>query len=128
MIDAGCVADDQGRSVVGFRFFQRFHELRLIGTHSALRHVNVAVRAGDHAEILLLHSLATGGEFRHSRDRSGLGSLSARVGIHFGIQYENVHVFAGSKHVIEPAVADVVRPAVAADDPEGFLHEAIFGF
>ena len=126
MVDARRIADDEGRSVVSFGFFQSFYKLRFIRAHRALRHVYVAVRAGYHAEVLLLHSLAAGSEFRNRRDRSGLRSLSAGVGINFGIQHKHVYVLARSKHVIESAVADVVRPAVAADNPEGFLHKAIF--
>ena len=30
-----------------------------------------------------------------------------------------------AKHVVQPAVADIIRPAVAADDPDAALHEMV---
>ena len=55
----------------------------------------------------------------------GFAGLSACVGIHFGIEHQDVHVASGGQHMVETAVADIVGPAVAADDPDGFLDEAV---
>ena len=126
VVDARRVADNKRRSVVSLGFFQRFYELRFVCAHGALRHVNIAVGCGDHAQILLFHAFARRCELRNRADRGGLRCLSARVGINFGVEHKHVHVFAACEHVVESAVTDVVRPAVAADDPERFFNEAVF--
>ncbi len=71
------------------------------------------------------HSLAAHGEFGNCPARRGFAGLSAGVGIHFGVQHEDVDVAPGGKHVIQSAVADVVGPTVAAHDPYGLLDEAV---
>jgi hypothetical protein len=48
----------------------------------------------------------------------GLGGLAAGVGIHLGIEHQDVDVVGQGQDVVEAAVADVVGPAVAADDPD----------
>ena len=51
----------------------------------------------------------------------GLGSLTAGVGIDLGIEDEDVDVRAGSQDMVHAAEADIVSPAVAAEDPDGLL-------
>ena len=48
----------------------------------------------------------------------GLRGLAAGVRVHLGVEHEHVDVATGTEHVIEAAGADVVRPTVAADDPD----------
>ena len=55
----------------------------------------------------------------------GLGGLSAGVGVHLGIEHEHVDVLILRQHMIQSAVADVVGPAVAAEDPEGLLGQQV---
>ena len=69
--------------------------------------------------------LTSGGELCHLTDVGGLGSLTAGVGINFGIEDEDVDVFAGCQYVVYAAEADVVCPAVAAEDPAGLLVQII---
>ena len=71
-------------------------------------------------------TIAGCGEFCDGSDRGGFGALSAGVGVEFGVNDQNIYVFVHSENVIQAAVADVVSPAVAAEDPDGFLDEAIF--
>ena len=51
--------------------------------------------------------------------------LAAGVRVHLGVEDEDVDVAPVREHVIEPAVADVVRPAVAADEPHALLHQVV---
>jgi hypothetical protein len=51
--------------------------------------------------------------------------LTAGIRINLGVEHEDVHVAAAGQHVIEAAEADVVGPAVAADDPDRLLHKRI---
>ena len=60
-------------------------------------------------------------ELSNLADVGSLGSLTAGVGVDFGIEDEDVDVLAGSQNVVNTAEADVVCPAVAAEDPEGLL-------
>ncbi len=65
---------------------------------------------------------------RPGTDVGSLGSLSAGVGVDLGVEDQDVDVLAGSQHVIQAAEADVVCPAVAAEDPDGLLGEVLLVF
>src|SRR5699024_9237427 len=54
-----------------------------------------------------------------------LGSLTTGVGVHLGVKDHDVDVVAGSQHVVQAAVTDVVGPAVAAEDPEALLGQEL---
>ena len=70
-------------------------------------------------------ALAGRREARHGAARRRLRRLAAGVRVDLGIEHEHVDVLVGRQHVIEAAVADVVGPAVAADDPHRLLHEVV---
>src|SRR6185295_2973904 len=63
-------------------------------------------------------SLAGGRELCDSATRRCLRGLAAGVGVNLGIEDEDVDVATGREDLIDAAEADVVRPAVAADDPD----------
>ena len=121
------VGDDERWTVVALGLAERLEELVRIGAHRDLRDVDVAVAHEDAAEVLLLCALAGVGELRHRADGRRLGRLPAGVGVDLGVHDEHVEVFAGCEHMVEAAEADVVRPAVAAEHPEGFLGELVGG-
>ena len=122
---AGAVSDDQGRTVVSFGFLDGLDGLSGVGAHSDLSNVDIAIGHGDFSEALLLHFLTGSCELCNLTDVGSLGSLTAGVGVNFGIEYEDVDVFAGSENMVNAAEADVVCPAVAAEDPNGLLGEVI---
>ena len=124
VVDAGRVGDDQGRAVIGLGLGHGLEHLGGIA-HGDLRHVDVAVGHGHHAQVLLLGPLAGGRELRDGGVRGGLGGLSAGVGVDLGVEDQHVHVLALGQHVIQSAVADVIGPAVAAEDPEGLLGQQV---
>ena len=80
--------------------------------------IDAAVAHGHEGQVLLAGRLAAGGELGDRAARRGLGRLAAGVGVDLGIEDQHVDVAAAGEHVIEPAVADVVGPAIAADDPD----------
>ena len=90
-----------------------------------LRHVDVAVAHGHHAQVLLGRRFAAGGELGDGAARSGFGHLPAGVGVDLGIEHQDVDVAAAGQHVIQAAVPDVVSPAVAADDPDALFDQRI---
>ncbi len=47
-----------------------------------------------------------------------LRRLAAGVGVDLGVEHQDVDVAARGEHVVQAAEADVVGPAVAADDPD----------
>ena len=51
--------------------------------------------------------------------------MSSRIGVNLGIEHQQVDVESTSQHVIEAAVANVVGPAVSADDPDALLHHHV---
>jgi hypothetical protein len=91
----------------------------------AIRHVDIAVGHGDQAQVFLGHALTLGGELGNCRARGRFGGLSAGVGVNFGVQHQDFDVASGSQDVVEAAVANVISPAVAADDPHALAHQDI---
>ena len=67
--------------------------------------------------------LAAGGELRDRAARRRLRRLAAGVRVDLGVEHEDVDVAARREHVVEAAEADVVGPAVAADDPDALADE-----
>src|SRR3989338_6467111 len=93
---------------------------------SDMGNVNMTVAHGNLPQILLAGRLAAGGKLSRGAARRSLGTLSAGVGIDFSIEHQNIDVAAGSQHMIQATEADIVSPAVAADDPHTLLRQ-IFG-
>src|SRR5690606_15550031 len=110
--DAVAVGDDQRRAVVRLRLEESPDGLPVIGAHGHRRHVDVAVLHGDGRQVLLGLLLPLGGELGDGAPGRRLGGLPARVGVHLGIQHEDVDVGAGGQDVVKAAVTDVVGPAV----------------
>ena len=69
--------------------------------------------------------LTCSSELSDLTDAGSLGSLSAGVGVNLGIEYHDVDILTGSENVIQSAEADIVSPAVAAEDPDGLLGEVV---
>ena len=85
VVDAGSVSDEDGGAVMCLSFLQSRDEVLLVGTHSDLSNIDIAISHGDGAQILLAGSLTAVGELSHGTQLSGLGSLTAGVGVHLGI-------------------------------------------
>ena len=113
------------RTVMCLSFLQSRDEVLLVGTHSDLSNIDIAISHGDGAQILLAGSLTAVGELSHGTQLSGLGSLTAGVGVHLGIDNQNVHVSTGSQDMVQTAEADIVSPAVAAVHPDALLGQSI---
>ena len=122
---AGAVADDEGRAVVGLGLVDGLEGLSRVGAHGDLRHVDVAVAHGNLGQRLLLGHLTGSGELSDLAQVRGLGGLTTGVGVNLGVEDEDVDVCAGGEDVVDAAVADVVGPAVAAEDPLGALDEVV---
>ena len=118
VVDAGCVADDERRAVVGLGLFDDVEVLGLAGAHSHLRHIDVAVALGNHTEVFLADLLAAGGELGDSASRAErplevllIRALSAGVGVHLGVD-DDVDILAAGQHVVQTAESDVIAPTV----------------
>ena len=94
VVDAGAVADDQRRTIVCFCFLENLQGLSIVCAEGNATDVNVLVAHGDEAEVLLASTLTSGSEEGDCATVRGLGSLSTSVGVHFGIEDADVHVFA----------------------------------
>src|SRR4051794_9190194 len=119
------VGDYDAGSVVGLRLEESFKSVLVLGTHGYAGHVDVPVSHGHETEILLRPRLPAGCKLRNSGARGSFGGLSASIRIHLGIEHQQVHVSAAGQDVIETAIADVIRPAVAAYDPDTLLNEHV---
>ena len=123
--DAVAIGEDQRGPRIGLRLAERQQGLLRIGAHRHLRHVDVAIGDRLQGQILARGPLAGGGEFGDGAERRRLRGLAAGVGIDLGVEHQHVHVARARQHVIEPAIADVVGPAVAADDPDAAAHQMV---
>ncbi len=56
---------------------------------------------------------------------NSLGGLAARVGVHLRVEHHDIDVLLRRQHVVKPPEADVVRPAVPADDPVAVAAEDV---
>ena len=93
VVDARAVSNDQGRTIVSFCFLEHLEGLSIVCADGDTTNVNVLVAHGDKAEVLLACALTSGSEEGNGATVRGLGGLSTRVGVHFGIENEDVHVF-----------------------------------
>ena len=125
LLQAGAVADDDGRAVVLLRLPQGLEGLGLVRAHGHLGHVHIAVVHQDGSQILLGNLLAARGELRHRRGGRGLGGLAAGVGIDLGVQHQQIHVPVLGTDMVDAAEADIIGPAVAADGPHGLLRQEL---
>ena len=123
--DAGRVGDDEARSGPRLGLDQRLCGLSVVGADRDLGDVDVAVRPGDRSEVLLPAALARGGELGDGATRCRLRGLAARVGVHLGVEHEDVDVPAARQDVVEASEADVIGPSVTADDPCALADERI---
>ena len=63
--------------------------------------VDVAVSHGNHSEIFLSHFLSACREFSRLTELGCLGSLTACVGVNFGVENEDVYILAACKDVVK---------------------------
>ncbi len=79
------------------------------------------------AQVLFLGALAAAANFATEPVGVAL-ETGRRYWSTPGFQHQHVHVLVHGEHVVQAAVADVVGPAVAAEDPLGFLdHQVAHG-
>ena len=117
VVNARCITDNKGRAGISFRFLQGLHKLILIGAHSDLSYIYITVCRFHKAEVFFLRLLARCCELCYSCRRRCLRSLTARIGIYFRIEYEDVNVFVHSQDMVKTAVTDIVSPTVSAEEP-----------
>src|ERR1019366_2363958 len=125
MGDAMGVGNDEAGAVVGFGFEEGLEGVLVFGAHGDAGDIDVAVAHGHHAEIFFASGFAAGGELGDCGARRGLGLLPAGVGVDLGVEHEQVDVFAAGDDVIQAAIADVISPAVATDDPDTLFDQHV---
>ena len=123
--DALAIGEDQRGTVIGLRLPKRIQRLLRIGAHRDLGHIDVAIGDGLQGEILARDPLPGRREFCDRAKRGRLRGLTAGVGIDLGVEDQDIDVTPGRHDVIEAAKADVIGPAVAADDPDAPPHEMV---
>ena len=111
--------------MIRFGFADGFQRLLLVGAHGNLGNVYIAIGHGHEAQVFLADPLAGRGKFGNSCRRRRFGRLATRVGIDFRIEDEDVDIFPCCQYMVEAAVADIIGPAVAAEDPVAAFDEEI---
>src|SRR5262245_54687902 len=85
----------------------------------------MTVHVREKAEILFADRFSAGCKLGSRSQRSRLRLLTSGVGVDLGIEDEHVDVAPSRQDMVEPAVANIVGPAVATDQPNTLLHEVI---
>ena len=99
--------------------------LSRVSTQCDLSNIDVTVGHSDLGQALLADFLTSSSELADFTNVGSLGCLSTGVGVHLSIEDHHVDILAGSQNVIQTAEADVVCPAVAAEDPDGLLGDVL---
>mmetsp|Transcript_31415 Transcript_31415/g.98510 ORF Transcript_31415/g.98510 Transcript_31415/m.98510 type:complete len:510 (+) Transcript_31415:1627-3156(+) len=126
-IHAGGIGDDDRGAVVCLRLSERLDSLVDVCGKGHRGDVRILMHHSDRAEVLLFGVVAAGSHLHNGALGRSLGDLGAGVAVTLRVQDEDVDVLAGRQHVVQAAEADVVGPAVAADDPMGRSHEHVLG-
>mmetsp|Transcript_6296 Transcript_6296/g.20235 ORF Transcript_6296/g.20235 Transcript_6296/m.20235 type:complete len:919 (-) Transcript_6296:1670-4426(-) len=79
--------------------------------------VGVLMHHGNCTEVLLLGGIAARCHLHNSTLGCRLGNLRSSVAVALSVEHQNVDVLAGRQHVVQTPEANVVCPAIAADDP-----------
>ena len=126
MVDARCICDDQGWSIVAFCFTHCLKRLCRVCTHCDLSYINVTVSHNYFSQILFLDPLSACRKLCYRTCRSRLGCLTACIGIYFRIEHQYIYIFTRCQHVIKAAVTDIVSPSVSTKYPHGRFRQHIF--
>ncbi len=123
--DAVAVGDDERGPIEALGFPDGLHRVGVLGAEGDGSDVDVAIAHRHQAQVFLVDSLARGGELGGGAQRRALGCLAPGVGINLRIQHQDVDLVAHRQDVIQAAETDVVRPAIAADEPDGLLNQVV---
>ncbi|MNG97572.1 hypothetical protein D3C79_566900 [compost metagenome] len=85
----------------------------------------MAIHHDAGAEILARLALALLAKLGDGAERRRLGLLATGVGVALGVEHQHVDVLPQTQHMVEPAEADVIGPAIAADEPDRLVHQVI---
>ena len=66
-----------------------------------------------------------GREFRGRRPGRRFGFLSAGIRVDLGIHDQDIDIAIAGEDMVQPAEADIVCPAVTADDPDQALEQIV---
>mmetsp|Transcript_91488 Transcript_91488/g.267684 ORF Transcript_91488/g.267684 Transcript_91488/m.267684 type:complete len:654 (-) Transcript_91488:2723-4684(-) len=124
-LNARGVGKDHRGPVVLLCLRKRLDSLRHVCAHGDGGHVHIAVRHAYLSQILLLALLAAHGKLRHAAPWRGLALLAACVAVGLGVQHDDVNIHTAGNHVVQASESDIVRPAVAADNPLRGLDEHV---
>ena len=125
VIDAGGVGDDEGGAGEAFGFPEGLEGLVEICAQGHLRHIDAAVGHHHVGQVLLSALLAIGGKLRHGAGGGGFAHLAAGIGVDLGIKDQDIDIGPAGHDMIQPAKADIVGPAIAAQDPVGLFAEEL---
>mmetsp|Transcript_52353 Transcript_52353/g.156239 ORF Transcript_52353/g.156239 Transcript_52353/m.156239 type:complete len:424 (-) Transcript_52353:484-1755(-) len=116
-VHAGGVGDDDRRAAVRLRLPEGLDRLVDVCRERDGCNVGVLVHHRDRAEVLLLGRVATRGHLHDGALGRRLGDLRTRVAVALRVEHKDVHVLPGRQHVVQTTKADVIGPAVTANDP-----------
>ena len=117
------VGQDQGGAGEGFRLQEHPQGVLVAGSHRHAGHIGAAVGHCHQAQIFFGGGFAAARKLRHRTLGRGFGHLAAGVGVHLGVEHQQVDVVVAGEQVVDAAEANVVSPAISPHDPDTAFHQ-----
>mmetsp|Transcript_40181 Transcript_40181/g.65941 ORF Transcript_40181/g.65941 Transcript_40181/m.65941 type:complete len:211 (-) Transcript_40181:286-918(-) len=116
-IDTRRVRHNHRRARVLGCLFQCLHRLRIVCAQRHRGDVDIAVRHGRRTQLFFLPRLSHRLEFGHLSRHRRLTRLSASVAVDLSVENQHVDILALGQDMIESARTNIIRPAIAANQP-----------
>mmetsp|Transcript_50440 Transcript_50440/g.83026 ORF Transcript_50440/g.83026 Transcript_50440/m.83026 type:complete len:674 (-) Transcript_50440:253-2274(-) len=126
LTDAWAVCKDDAWSRIGISLNHSSHCLLWVDMNANAGHVDILVGHGQLSHVLLLRQLSALSKLCHGSLWRCFGCLSTSVAVHLCVKHQDVHMFLTGNDVVQATIADVVGPAISADNPEAAAAEHVF--
>ena len=125
MSNTGRISNQQRNTRVGFCLKKTVQRLHIIGAVRQMCNIDIFIIHGDARQIFFRGGFACCREFCHSPPGCSFRSLSACIGVHFSIQYQNIKILARCQHVIKTSISNIIGPAISPNYPHTFTAQII---
>ncbi|MPM56669.1 hypothetical protein SDC9_103478 [bioreactor metagenome] len=125
MVDTRGVTEDDGGTLPCNCFLQGLLGMQAVGTECDGSNIRMSVGHAHEAHVLLADLLTCVCKLCNGSDRSGLGSLPTGVGVHFGVEHQDVDVPTRGNDVVNTTVANVIGPAITTDDEDNLVGKIV---
>ena len=128
VVDTRGISDDKRRTRISLSFAHSLKALSLVGTHSYLCNIYIAISSSNHTKVFFTNTFSGSGEFSNSTDRGSFRSLTTGIRIYFRIENEDIYILTGSDDMVETTITDIIRGTITTDNPLRTFYEVVTEF